>query len=51
MPEIFTPARLGPLTLKNRVVKAATYEGLSHRSRVTTDLVTSIARTPRAGSR
>ncbi|MET0998765.1 MAG: NADH:flavin oxidoreductase [Marmoricola sp.] len=39
VPEVFTPARLGPLTLKNRVIKAATYEGLSHRSRVTTDLV------------
>lgn len=38
-PGVFTPARLGPLTLKNRVIKAATYEGLSHRSRVTTDLV------------
>jgi 2,4-dienoyl-CoA reductase-like NADH-dependent reductase (Old Yellow Enzyme family) len=36
---VFTPGRLGPLTLKNRVIKAATYEGLSHRSRVTTDLV------------
>jgi 2,4-dienoyl-CoA reductase-like NADH-dependent reductase (Old Yellow Enzyme family) len=39
VPEVFTPARVGPLTLKNRVIKAATYEGLSHRSRVTTDLV------------
>ncbi len=38
-PEVFTPGRLGPLTLKNRVLKAATYEGLSHRSLVTTDLV------------
>ena len=33
------PGRLGPLRLRNRVVKAATYEGLSHRGRVTTDLV------------
>lgn len=38
-PDVFSPARIGPLTLRNRVLKAATYEGLSHRSRVTTDLV------------
>lgn len=38
-PDVFTPGRIGPLTLRNRVIKAATYEGLSHRSRVTTDLV------------
>lgn len=35
----FTSATLGPLTLRNRVIKAATYEGLSHRARVTQDLV------------
>ena len=39
MPDVFSPGRIGPLTLRNRVIKAATYEGLSHRSRVTTDLV------------
>lgn len=25
-PSIFEPARLGPLTLRNRIVKAATFE-------------------------
>ena len=38
-PDVLSPGRIGPLTLRNRVIKAATYEGLSHRSRVTTDLV------------
>ena len=37
--DVFSPGRIGPLTLRNRVLKAATYEGLSHRGRVTTDLV------------
>ena len=38
-PDVFSPGRIGPLVLRNRIIKAATYEGLSHRSRVTTDLV------------
>src|SRR5688500_2495109 len=38
-PTVLTPGRIGPLTVRKRVIKAATYEGLSHRSRVTTDLV------------
>ncbi len=37
--DVFAPGQIGPLILRNRVIKAATYEGLSHRSRVTTDLV------------
>ncbi|TXS49414.1 NADH:flavin oxidoreductase [Streptomyces sp. OR43] len=38
-PEVLSPAQLGPLKLRNRVIKAATYEGLSHKSLVTQDLV------------
>ncbi|WP_109509380.1 NADH:flavin oxidoreductase [Nocardioides speluncae] len=37
--DVLAPAKLGPLTLRNRVIKAATYEGLSHRARVTQDLI------------
>ena len=29
MPDPFAPARLGPVTLRNRIVKAATFEGLT----------------------
>ncbi|KQY50973.1 NADH:flavin oxidoreductase [Nocardioides sp. Root140] len=39
VPDVLSPATLGPLTLRNRVIKAATYEGLSHKSLVTQDLV------------
>lgn len=35
----FTPMRLGPLTLKNRFIKAATFEGVMPRGQVTDDLV------------
>lgn len=39
LPEVFTPGKIGPLRLRNRTIKAATYEGLSHRGKVTQDLV------------
>jgi len=35
----FSPGRLGPLTLRNRVVKAATFEGATPRGEVTDRLV------------
>jgi 2,4-dienoyl-CoA reductase-like NADH-dependent reductase (Old Yellow Enzyme family) len=38
-PAAFAPARLGPLTLRNRIIKAATFEGMSLRGQVTDALV------------
>ena len=38
-PTVFEPARLGPLTLRNRIVKAATFEGRTPQGRVTDDLI------------
>lgn len=35
----FTPARLGPLTLRNRVIKSATFEGMATKGEVTPGLV------------
>ena len=38
-PDPFAPARLGPIALRNRIVKAATFEGMSPRNVVSDALV------------
>ena len=38
-PDVFAPARLGPVTLRNRTVKAATFEGCTPHGQVTDALV------------
>jgi 4,4'-dithiodibutanoate disulfide reductase len=39
VPSVFEPARLGPLTLRNRIIKAATFEGVMPRGAVSDDLI------------
>ena len=38
-PAVFEPARLGPITLRNRTVKAATFEGRAPQGQVTDELI------------
>jgi len=37
--KLFTPAKLGPLTLRNRSIRSAAFEGMSQGHRVTDDLI------------
>ena len=39
MNDAFAPARLGPLTLRNRIIKAATFEGLTAKHVVSDALI------------
>src|SRR4051812_5057176 len=46
----FTPARLGPLTLRNRIIKAATFEARTRRGEVTDALIEFHAAVARGGA-
>ena len=48
-PDPFAPATLGPLTLKNRFVKAATFEGVTPKGLVTQELIDYHLRPVRGG--
>jgi 2,4-dienoyl-CoA reductase-like NADH-dependent reductase (Old Yellow Enzyme family) len=47
-PNVFTPATLGPVTLRNRIIKAATFEASTPDALVTDDLI-NYHRLPAAG--
>ncbi|HTR70659.1 MAG TPA: NADH:flavin oxidoreductase [Mycobacteriales bacterium] len=49
VPSVLEPARLGPLTLRNRIVKAATFEGSTPKGQVTDRLVEFHSRVARGG--
>lgn len=46
--DVFSPAQLGPVTLRNRIIKAATFEAATPNALVTDDLIT-YHRLPAAG--
>ena len=47
-PDVFTPAKLGPVTLRNRIIEAATFEASTPNALVTDDLI-NYHRLPAAG--
>lgn len=49
-PDPFAPARLGPLTLRNRIIKAATFEGVMPKGAVTPELIDFHAGVARGGA-
>lgn len=49
VPDPLSPATLGPVTLRNRVIKAATFEGMSPKGEVTDRLVDFHRRVARGG--
>lgn len=49
-PSAFAPATLGPLTLRNRIIKAATFEGVMPRGAVSDDLIDFHVRVARGGA-
>jgi 2,4-dienoyl-CoA reductase-like NADH-dependent reductase (Old Yellow Enzyme family) len=49
VPDAFAPAQLGPVKLRNRIIKAATFEGMTPHALVTDDLVAFHLRPARGG--
>jgi 2,4-dienoyl-CoA reductase-like NADH-dependent reductase (Old Yellow Enzyme family) len=49
VPDVFAPARLGSVELRNRVIKAATFEGMTPHALVTDDLIAFHLRPARGG--